>query len=265
MAITNATQPAMVQPTAQPRQRDSGFHHATDAEIDYSLPEPDVVNVRDLFKIYRERQVETVALRGVNLRMRPGEFVALIGPSGSGKSTLLNLIGGLDTPSAGQVRVAGDDLALLTEHDRARVRRRAVGFVFQAHNLLPFLSAHENVALPLQLALRADAANRSDLLLNQVGLAERRDHRPAALSGGEQQRVSIACALANEPALLLADEPTGELDATTAHAIMELFVTLNQQTGTAILMVTHDPAMAAYSRRTVHMRDGQIVEETTHA
>jgi len=233
-------------------------------EIDYSLPAPDVVRVNDLFKIYRERQVETVAVRGVNLRMRPGDFVALVGPSGSGKSTLLNLIGGLDTPSAGQISLAGDPLDQLTEHDRALLRRRTVGFVFQDHNLVPFLSARENVRLPLQLANRPDAETRSELLLREVGLADRMDHRSDALSGGEQQRVSIACALANEPALLLVDEPTGELDSQTAHAIMELFVTLNGRTGTAILMVTHDPAMAAYSRRTLHMRDGQLVEEEAH-
>ena len=259
MAIGTSTQLM----TQNPR-RQSGTVATNGAEIDYSLPAPDVVRVNDLFRIYRERQVETVALRGVTLRMRPGDFVALVGPSGSGKSTLLNLIGGLDTPSAGQVTITGEGLAQLNEQDRAMLRRRTIGFVFQEHNLVPFLSARENVRLPLQLARCTDAESRSELLLTEVGLADRMDHRPAALSGGEQQRVSIACALANEPALLLADEPTGELDSQTAHAIMELFVTLNRRTGTAILMVTHDPAMAAYSQRTLHMRDGQIVEEESN-
>ena len=222
-----------------------------------------LVDARDLFKFYRERQVETAALRGVDLQMRSGEFVALVGPSGSGKSTLLNLIGGLDTPSFGQVSVAGHDLAQAPESQRALLRRQSVGFVFQQHNLIPFLSAHQNVLLPLQLAQRTDGAARSQSLLDQVGLADRAAHLPAVLSGGEQQRVSIACALANEPALLLADEPTGELDSKTAHAIMELFVSLNRQNGVTILMVTHDHAMAAYAAandgRIVQMRDGQIV------
>ena len=259
MAILESTKPVAV------RSQLHAHHPATNgAEIDYSLPAPDVVRVNDLFKIYRERQVETVAVRGVSLRMRPGDFVALVGPSGSGKSTLLNLIGGLDTPSAGQISLDGDALDQLTEHDRALLRRRTVGFVFQEHNLVPFLSARENVRLPLQLANRPDVASRSELLLSEVGLADRMDHRPNALSGGEQQRVSIACALANEPALLLADEPTGELDSQTAHAIMDLFVTLNRRTGTAILMVTHDPEMAAYSRRTLHMLDGHLVDKETH-
>ncbi|MEZ4620060.1 MAG: ABC transporter ATP-binding protein [Caldilineaceae bacterium] len=229
----------------------------------HSLPAPDVVRVNDLFKIYRERQVETVAVRGVNLRMRPGDFVALVGPSGSGKSTAAQSDRRARYASAGRSAWPVSALDQLTEHDRALLRRRTVGFVFQ-DQLGALSERRENVRLPLQLANWHDAETRSELLLREVGLADRMDHRPDALSGGEQQRVSIACALANEPALLLADEPTGELDSQTAHAIMELFVTLNGRTGTAILMVTHDPEMAAYSRRTLHMRDGQLVEEEAH-
>ncbi|CAN5731336.1 ABC transporter ATP-binding protein [soil metagenome] len=229
-------------------------------------PPENIVEVKDVFKIYRELQVETVALRGVDLQVRNGEFVGLVGPSGSGKSTLLNLVGGLDTPSAGQVWVAGTNMTQLPETARARLRRRRLGFVFQAHNLIPFLTALENVLLPMQLAGQAQSRALATELLTQVGLTERLHHRPDELSGGEQQRVSIACALANRPALLLADEPTGELDNQTAQTIMALLTALNQQNGVAILMVTHDLSMAAYSHRLVHMRDGAIrPEEIVHA
>lgn len=220
-----------------------------------------IVDIKDAFKIYREQNVETVALRGVDLQIRAGEFVALVGPSGSGKSTLLNLVGGIDTPSAGQVLVAGIDMAQLPEAPRALLRRRTLGFIFQEHNLIPFLTALENVLLPMQLASKKQCNQRAAELLTQVGLAERIHHRPDELSGGEQQRVSIACALANRPVLLLADEPTGELDSQTAQTIMELLTDLNQQNGVAILMVTHDLQMAAYSQRIIHLCDGTIMTE----
>ncbi len=221
-----------------------------------------VAEARDVFKIYRMRGVETVALRGVDLQIRPGEMVALLGPSGSGKSTLLHLLGGLDTPSAGQVYLGRQELAVLTERERAVLRRRTLGFVFQEHNLIPFLTALENVTLPLQLAKAADSAARAQELLAQVGLAARMHHRLEALSGGEQQRVGIACALANRPALLLADEPTGELDNDTAHTIMSLFTALSRSEGVAMLMVTHDLEMASYAQRVVVMRDGAVVDST---
>ncbi len=217
------------------------------------------VSARDVFKIYKEGSIETVALRGVSFTAQPGECVAIVGPSGSGKSTLLNLIGGLDFPTAGQVWVGGQNMAELSEASRAQLRRRYLGFVFQDNNLIPFLSALENVALPLRLAGVRGPETVAQGLLAEVGLAERLHHRPSALSGGEQQRVGIACALANQAQVLLADEPTGELDSQTASSIMELLIELNQSRGTTLIIVTHDPAIAAFAGRTVQVRDGLIV------
>ncbi|MBI1257236.1 MAG: ATP-binding cassette domain-containing protein [Chloroflexi bacterium] len=217
--------------------------------------------IKDVFKIYREGQVETVALRGVSLAVEAGEMVAIVGPSGSGKSTLLNLIGGLDTPSAGQVWVGEQNIGALPEAERARLRRQQLGFVFQDYNLLPFMTAAENIVLALHFAGTQHASLTAAELLSEVGLADRLDHRPAALSGGEQQRVAIACALANQPAVLLADEPTGELDSLTAQAIMELLIAVNRSHRMTIILVTHDPAVAAYAQRVIHMRDGEIVNE----
>jgi len=237
---------------------DTVIHSITDRLP--ATPSP-VAAVKDVFRIYRERGVETVALRGVTLSVQPGEMLAVVGPSGSGKSTLLNLIGGLDTPSAGQVWIGEQNIGQLAEATRAGLRRQWIGFVFQEHNLIPFLTAVENVALPLRLAGTHRAEIRAAELLAEVGLAERLHHRPAALSGGEQQRVGIASALANQPSLLLADEPTGELDSQTARSIMELLVKLNQSRHTTLVIVTHDLAVAAYARRVVQMRDGLIVNE----
>ncbi|MEO8393040.1 MAG: ABC transporter ATP-binding protein [Chloroflexota bacterium] len=220
-----------------------------------------VLTVQDAFKIYREGAVETVALRGVSLTVRTGELVALVGPSGSGKSSLLNLIGGLDTASAGQVWIGDQNIGSLPEAERARLRRERIGFVFQDYNLLPFLTALENVVLALHLAGERNPSLSAAERLGEVGLADRLDHRPAALSGGEQQRVAIACALANQPMLLLADEPTGELDSQTAQTIMELLVSINRSQQMTMILVTHDPAVAAYAQRIVHMRDGLIVSE----
>ena len=224
-----------------------------------------VLAVKDAFKIYREGTVETVALRGVSLSVQTGEMLAIVGPSGSGKSSLLNLIGGLDSPSAGQVWIGDQNIGAQPETDRARLRRQELGFVFQDYNLLPFLTALENVVLALYLAGTRRAALTAAELLGEVGLADRLDHRPAALSGGEQQRVAIACALANQPSLLLADEPTGELDSQTAQSILQLLVSLNRSRQMTITLVTHDPAVAAYAQRVIHMRDGLIVsEESRH-
>lgn len=220
-----------------------------------------VLAIKDVFKIYHEGQVETVALRGVSLAVEAGELVAIVGPSGSGKSTLLNLIGGLDTPSAGQVWIGEQNIGALPEAERARLRRQQLGFVFQDYNLLPFMTAAENIVLALYFAGTRHASLTAAELLSEVGLADRLDHRPAALSGGEQQRVAIACALANQPAVLLADEPTGELDSHTAQAIMELLVAINRSHGMTVILVTHDPAVAAYAQRIIHMRDGEIVNE----
>lgn len=218
-----------------------------------------------MFKIYKVADIEVVALRGLDLRVRRGEFVALVGASGSGKSTLLNILAGLDQPSAGRVFVGDRDLAAMTPEELVDYRRRDVGFVWQetARNLLPYLDARENVALPLILKGTAPAAarRRAGELLELVGLAARARHRPAELSGGEQQRVAIAVALANEPPLLLADEPTGELDAIAADAVFDAFARINRQLGTTILVVTHDPDIAARVDRVIGIRDGRTSYE----
>ena len=216
--------------------------------------------VQELYKIYKEGEIETVALRGADLAVQPGEFVAITGRSGAGKSTLLNLIGGLAVPSAGRVVIGGTDIARLGERERAAFRRDKIGIVYQADNLIPFLTSLENVGLPMQLAGRREAAKRARGLLAEVGLAERADHRPGMLSGGERQRVAIAVALANEPQLLLADELTGELDSVTADMVMDLLGKLNTSRQLTLVMVTHNPSVAARAWRQVQIADGQLTE-----
>ena len=216
--------------------------------------------VQELYKIYKEGEIETVALRGADLAVQPGEFVAITGRSGAGKSTLLNLIGGLAVPSAGRVVIGGTDIARLGERERAAFRRDKIGIVYQADNLIPFLTSLENVGLPMQLAGRREAAKRARGLLAEVGLAERADHRPGMLSGGERQRVAIAVALANEPQLLLADELTGELDSITADMVMDLLGKLNTSRQLTLVMVTHNPSVAARAWRQVQIADGQLIE-----
>ena len=216
--------------------------------------------LQDLYKIYKEGDIETVALRGARLRVQPGEFVAVTGRSGAGKTTLLNLIGGLAVPSAGRVVIGGTDIARLSERDRATFRRETIGIVFQDANLIPFLSALENVMLPLQCAGRSHAAARARDLLAEVGLAERSHHRPGRLSGGERQRVAIAVALANAPQLLLADELTGELDSATADRVMELLAALNASRRLTLLVVTHNKDVAARAERQVKIADGQLFD-----
>ncbi len=224
------------------------------------------LQLNDLYKIYKEGDIETVALRGATLTVQPGEFVAITGRSGAGKSTLLNLIGGLAVPSAGQIVIDNTDIAKLSETDRARFRRKKIGLVFQTDNLIPFLTAFENVMLPMQLVGRARAADRARQLLADVGLADRIKHKPAQLSGGERQRVAIAIALANDPDLLLADELTGELDSTTAGKVMELLTGLNVERHLTLIVVTHNKNVAARARRQVIISDGQLFESvTTHA
>jgi putative ABC transport system ATP-binding protein len=217
-----------------------------------------------LVRIYKVADLEVVALQGLELRVRPGEMIAIVGASGSGKSTLLNILGGLDAPSAGQVVVAGRSLSQIGERERTTYRRTTVGFVWQqtARNLLPYLSAVENVELPMVLDGRAGRRERALELLGLVGLADHADRRPAQLSGGEQQRVAIAVALANDPPLLLADEPTGELDSATAAEIFELLRRVNGERGTTIVTVTHDPLVAEHVQRTVAIRDGRTSTET---
>jgi putative ABC transport system ATP-binding protein len=201
------------------------------------------------------------ALRGVDLRIAPGEFVAIVGPSGCGKSTLLNLLAGIDDPTAGAVRRLGQDLHALDERARSRLRLEQIGFVFQRFHLLAVLSALENVELPMAEAgvPRAERRARARELLDYVGLGARTRHRPPQLSGGEQQRVAIARALANRPAVVLADEPTGELDQRTGEEIIRLFERLNQEQGTTLVVVTHDRSVASRAHRTIEMRDGRVV------
>jgi putative ABC transport system ATP-binding protein len=220
-----------------------------------------LLELNDLYKIYKEGDVETVALRGANLTVSPGEFVAITGRSGAGKSTLLNVIGGMAAPSAGRVILDGVDISRLNERERAVFRRTHIGVIFQTENLIPFLTAHENVMLPLQLAGHHDAATRARQLLDEMGLADRAHHKPAMLSGGERQRVAIAAALANEPQLLLADELTGELDSTTAGKIMALLACLNEAHTLTLLVVTHNPTIAARAARQVHIRDGALYDQ----
>jgi len=220
--------------------------------------EAPALDLRDVFKIYQEGETETVALRGLDLRVERGEVVALMGRSGAGKSTLLNLIGGMDTPSAGRVLVAGRDVGRLDEAARAAMRRRAVGFVFQDNNLLPFLTARENVALPVALAGLPDPVGRADQLLAEVGLRDRAAHRPDQLSGGERQRVGVACALACSPPVILADEITGELDSATADRLITLVIQLGRQSHAAVLLVTHNPDVARRADRVLKIGDGVI-------
>lgn len=222
--------------------------------------EPAALDLRDVFKVYREgaTETETVALRGLDLRVERGESVALMGRSGAGKSTLLNLIGGMDTASAGRVLVGGQDMGRLDETGRAALRRRAIGFVFQDNNLLPYLTARENVATAAALAGRRDAEERADRLLAAVGLRERAAHRPHQLSGGERQRVGVACALVADPTVILADEITGELDSAAAERLITLVIGLVRQSSAALLLVTHNPDVARRADRVLTIDDGLL-------
>jgi putative ABC transport system ATP-binding protein len=220
------------------------------------------VRTIDLTRTFEVGEATVEALRGVNLEVPKGCFVALVGPSGSGKSTFLNLVGGLDRPSSGELWVDGVELGASEEKVLTEHRRRVVGFVFQSFNLLPRLTALENVALPLMFVgvPERERLDRARELLTQVSLAERLEHRPTQLSGGEQQRVAIARALVDQPAIILADEPTGNIDSATGAEIMTLLGRLNREQGVTLLLVTHDPEAAAFADRVVQLRDGQIVE-----
>jgi ABC-type lipoprotein export system ATPase subunit len=220
----------------------------------------------NLVKIYKIANLEVVALQGLDLVVEPGEFIALVGASGSGKSTLMHILGGLDVPSAGRAVVAGHVLGDMDGRDRTAYRRRVIGFVWQqtARNLFAYLTARQNVELPMLLngVGRRKREERATELLARVGLSERGDHRPERLSGGEQQRVAIAVALANEPAALFADEPTGELDSVTAGEVFNLMRTVNQELGVTIVVVTHDPLVNEQVSRTIAIRDGRTSTET---
>lgn len=230
-----------------------------------AVAEPHIL-CTDLVRIFSADGVEVQALQGLNLRIDPGELVALIGASGSGKSTLLTILSGLDTATAGVARVAGHDLLAMGARERVAYRRRTVGFVWQqtSRNLLPYLTAAENVALAMAVAgtsRGAARAARAIELLDLLGVADAADRRPAELSGGEQQRVAIAVALANDPKVLLADEPTGELDEATSASVLEAMRSVNERLGVTMLIVTHDPSVSEHVRRTVQIRDGRTSTE----
>jgi putative ABC transport system ATP-binding protein len=222
-----------------------------------------VLAVNEVWKVYGQGVSAVEALRGISLQIERGEFVAIMGPSGSGKSTLLQLMGGLDGPTAGQITVAGKELGALTEAERTLIRRDQIGFVFQAFNLVSVLTAAENVGLPLSLAgvKREAVVERSQRALQLVGLADRATHLPAELSGGQQQRVAIARALVTEPAILLADEPTGNLDSRTGTEVMQLLRRCAESLGQTVVLVTHDARAAAYADRVLFLRDGRLVDE----
>jgi putative ABC transport system ATP-binding protein len=225
-----------------------------------------VLETRQVRKVFGEGEAAVEALRGVDLGVRQGEMLAIMGRSGSGKSTLLTLLGGVDIPTTGQVLLEGKDLATMSDDQRTLIRRQRIGFIFQAFNLLPILSAEENVALPLELdgVSAAEARRRAEQTLEMVGMAGRRKHIPGKLSGGEQQRVAIARALAINPAILLADEPTGNLDSSNGKKVTTMLRQLVDEHQQTIVMVTHDPAVAAQADRVIHLADGQIEREENH-
>lgn len=225
------------------------------------LSDVPVLELNGLRRVYGSGATAVTALDGVELTLREGEFVAVMGPSGCGKSTLLNLIGGLDAPDAGTVRLAGTELGSLDDDRLTELRRREIGFVFQFFNLIPVLTALENAALPLRLDGRDDADDLARNWLGRVGLGERATARPDQLSGGQQQRVAVARALATDPALLLADEPTGNLDSKSAAEIAGLLRQISLEWNRTVLMVTHDPLIASHATRLVLMRDGRILDD----
>jgi len=220
-----------------------------------------MIEIRDLTKVYRTGEIDVHALRGVSLSVARGEFLSVVGPSGSGKSTLFNILGGLTPPTSGTVHIDGRDLLKMTDAERTDLRKKTVGFVFQKYNLLPTLTAEDNIAIARDIAgNKAEPDPQFQEILTLLGIRERMHHKPRALSGGEQQRVAIARSIVNHPAILLADEPTGNLDTENSTAVLGILRDLNNRLNQTILMITHNPEAAAYGHRTVHMRDGRIVE-----
>jgi putative ABC transport system ATP-binding protein len=220
-----------------------------------------MIEIRDLTKTYRTGEIDVHALRGVSLSVAKGEFLSVVGPSGSGKSTLFNILGGLTPPTSGTVHIDGRDLLKMTDAERTDLRKKTVGFVFQKYNLLPTLTAADNIAIARNIAgNKLDRDPQFDEMLSLLGIRERMHHKPRALSGGEQQRVAIARSLVNHPAILLADEPTGNLDSENSTAVLGILRDLNNRLGQTILMITHNPDAAAYGHRMVRMRDGRVVE-----
>ena len=226
-----------------------------------------VIELQDVTRIYKIGEVETHALRGINLTIEEGEFMAVVGPSGSGKTTMLQVMGCLDRPTSGRVHIHGQDVSRLNANKRADLRKGTIGFVFQFFALIPGLTAYENVDLPLLLAgeKKSKRRERANELLEAVGLTDRARHRPDQMSGGEQQRVAIARALAVDPVLVLADEPTANLDTENGRQIMEIMQRLNEDTGTTFVFATHDPRVFPFARRVVEVRDGKVAENSRHA
>jgi putative ABC transport system ATP-binding protein len=238
---------------------------ATSVERDAGAVKPPILEIRDLRKTYRNVGHELTVLHDIRLSLAAGDTLAIIGPSGSGKTTLLGLCAGLDDASAGSVLLDGQPMETLDEDARAALRNRLVGFVFQNFQLIPTLTALENVLVPLELRGETGRQREAAEILAQVGLGERLDHYPLQLSGGEQQRVALARAFIHRPKILFADEPTGNLDAETSGPIVEMLFKLNREAGTALVLVTHDPGLAARARRVVKMRGGTIVAEEENA
>ena len=222
----------------------------------------EIIQVVSLHKIFRAGKMEVPALRGVNLRVEEGEFISIVGPSGCGKSTLLHIIGGLTSPTTGRVIVDGMELGRMNDAQRTEMRRQKIGFVFQRFNLLPTLTAFGNIALASHIAGSGNGTSRTEMqaVVRLLGLEDRLRHRPAELSGGEQQRVAIARAVVNHPKLLLADEPTGNLDTTNSEVVLNMLLELNHNFGQTILLITHNPEVATFTDRIVNMRDGHILE-----
>jgi putative ABC transport system ATP-binding protein len=223
------------------------------------MSETPIIQVRQLTKTYQVGDVEVHALRGVNLQVAKGEFIAIVGSSGSGKSTLFNILGGLTAPTSGSIHINDKDLSHMTNAERTNLRRHTVGFVFQKYNLLPTLSAEDNIKIVKYIGGReTEFDSPFNEVLRLLDVADRLKHKPRALSGGQQQRIAIARAIVNSPAILLADEPTGNLDSQNSSAVLNLLKSLNERLGQTILMITHDAEAAAYAHRRVHMRDGQL-------
>jgi len=226
-----------------------------------------MIEVRELTKIYRLGSVEVPALQGVSFHINPSEVVAIMGQSGSGKSTLMNILGCLDLPTSGEYYLEGKNIAGLSDDELALIRNRKIGFIFQQFNLLPRISVRRNAELPLMYngnKSQKEIEQRAEYILEAVGLADRMNHKPTELSGGQQQRVAIARALINEPALILADEPTGNLDSHTGADIINLLLKLNQDHGLTLIIVTHDASIAAQTQWVIHLRDGQIEDGSAH-
>ncbi len=221
-----------------------------------------ILRCRSLSRTYRSGSRELTVLKDITFDVSPGEFLAILGPSGSGKTTLLGLLAGLDLPSSGKVHLDGEDLGSLTEDERARLRVEKIGFVFQSFQLMPTLTAQENVQVPLELGGQSEAGIRAHDLLARVGLSGREHHYPVQLSGGEQQRVALARAFSTRPKILFADEPTGNLDASTGATIIELMAELNNDQGTTLILVTHDLELASRARRTIRLADGRLSGDT---